>query len=58
MGAALWWFGGGIDAWLGYGAWERALRLSACVVGGAAIYFAALRVSGLRYAQLRQLAGK
>jgi peptidoglycan biosynthesis protein MviN/MurJ (putative lipid II flippase) len=58
MAAALWWLGGGTDAWLDYGAGERALRLSACVAGGAAVYFAALRVSGLRYAELRQLAGK
>jgi putative peptidoglycan lipid II flippase len=58
MGAGLWWLGGGIDAWLGYGAWERALRLGACVLGGAAVYFAALWVVGLRYAELRQLAGK
>jgi putative peptidoglycan lipid II flippase len=58
MGVALWWCGGGLEAWLAYGAWERALRLGACVVGGAAVYFAALWASGLRYAQLRHIAGK
>jgi putative peptidoglycan lipid II flippase len=58
MAAALWWLGGGIEAWLEYSAGERAWRLSACVVGGAAVYFAALRAGGLRYAELRQLAGK
>ena len=58
MGVVLWWFGGGIEAWLEFGAWERAVRLGACVVGGAAIYFAALWAGGLRYAELRQLAGK
>ncbi|HSC06878.1 MAG TPA: hypothetical protein VLD59_08645, partial [Steroidobacteraceae bacterium] len=58
MGAVLWWLGAGLDAWLAYGAWERAMRLGACVLAGGAVYFAALWVGGLRYAELLHIARK
>jgi putative peptidoglycan lipid II flippase len=58
MGGALWSLAGGIDTWLAYGAWERAMRLGVCVLAGAVVYFAALWAAGLRYAELRHIARK
>lgn len=58
MATGLWWLAGATQEWLAAGAWERALRLSACVAGGAAAYFATLWITGLRYADLRYGARK
>jgi hypothetical protein len=44
---------GDTATWLALSAWERALRLAACIVGAAAAYFAALYLAGLRLAQMR-----
>ena len=53
MAALLLWLGGDTLDWLALPAWERALRLAACVLGAAATYFAALYLSGMRLAQMR-----
>jgi putative peptidoglycan lipid II flippase len=58
MGLVLWWLAGGTGDWLALRAWERAMRLGVCVVGGAAVYFAALWLSGLRPDELRAIARK
>ncbi len=58
MAIGLWWFAGGIQGWLDLGAWERALRLGVGVVGGAAVYFATLWVTGVRHTDLRSITRK
>jgi putative peptidoglycan lipid II flippase len=53
MAAFLWWSGG---AWSDWAAWHAAAkvgRLALCVLGGGAVYGAALWLVGLRYADLR-----
>ena len=53
MGAFLYWAGGQTDAWLARGAIDRVLYLTGCVVGGGAVYFAALWLLGARVHQFR-----
>jgi hypothetical protein len=53
LAAVLWWFAGPLDPWLTAPLPERVLRLTGCLVGGTVLYFALLRATGLRYAQLR-----
>ncbi len=48
MAAVLWWLAGDIDGWIALAWTERALRLSACVVAGMAVYLATLWLSGVR----------
>ena len=48
MGAVLWFGSGPESAWIGAPAGMRVLRLIAVVAGGAAAYFAALRLLGFR----------
>jgi putative peptidoglycan lipid II flippase len=48
MGAALWWYAGSLERWLAMTTWHRVLQTTICVVGGAAVYFAALLLVGLR----------
>ena len=55
MAIGLWWAAGELRSWLDLGGWERALRLGGCVGGGAAVYFAVLWVTGVRFAELRRL---
>ena len=54
MALLLWWIAGDIGGWLDAHAGERALRLSVCVLGGAAIYFATLWLCGMRLRDLRR----
>jgi putative peptidoglycan lipid II flippase len=48
MGVALWLAMGPADVWLTGSAWQRALRLTLVVLIGAASYFAALWLAGVR----------
>jgi putative peptidoglycan lipid II flippase len=48
MGVVLWLAMGPVDAWLTGSAWQRALRLTLVVLIGAASYFAALWLAGVR----------
>jgi putative peptidoglycan lipid II flippase len=53
MAALLLWLGGDLASWLAYAPLERAARLAAFIVAAAAVYFAALWLSGMRLAQMR-----
>ncbi|HEY0941688.1 MAG TPA: murein biosynthesis integral membrane protein MurJ [Steroidobacter sp.] len=53
MAAFLWWFGGDVGTWLETGKIERIVWLAGLVVGGIALYFAALWVMGVRAGQFR-----
>jgi putative peptidoglycan lipid II flippase len=53
MAALLLWLGGDLASWLAYAPFERATRLAAFIVAAAAVYFAALWLSGMRLAQMR-----
>jgi putative peptidoglycan lipid II flippase len=53
MAALLLYLGGDIQGWLAAAPLQRAARLAFCVTAGAAAYFAALYVSGVRLAQMR-----
>ena len=55
MAIGLWWAAGELGGWLDLGAWQRALRLGGCVAGGAIVYFAVLRVVGVRFRELRRI---
>lgn len=48
MGLVIWWGGGDTAGWLSMPAWRRALQLLFWVGLGGALYFAALRIMGLR----------
>jgi putative peptidoglycan lipid II flippase len=54
MAIVLWWLAGDVRGWLEARAAQRALRLSACVAGGAAIYFATLWLCGTRVRDIRR----
>jgi putative peptidoglycan lipid II flippase len=53
MGLGLHYLSGSTELWLELPTWTRVWRLSACVIGGAAVYFAALWLSGARVADFR-----
>jgi putative peptidoglycan lipid II flippase len=53
MAAGLWWLAGHTDLWLHLATWTRVWRLSACVIGGAAVYFAVLWLAGARIEHFR-----
>ena len=53
MAGFLLYMGGDVGDWLATPPLHRAMRLAGCVVAAAAIYFAALWLSGVRLAQLR-----
>ncbi|HEY6644463.1 murein biosynthesis integral membrane protein MurJ [Povalibacter sp.] len=53
MAAFLWWFGGDVAVWIAASTMERIGWLTAIVVGGAAVYFVALAVMGVRPGQFR-----
>jgi len=57
MAALLFWLGGDLQGWLDATALHRATRLGLCIVAGAAAYFAALLLSGMRLRHVRNLAG-
>jgi putative peptidoglycan lipid II flippase len=48
MALALYTFAGNTELWLDLRTWERVWRLAVCVIGGAAVYFAALWIAGAR----------
>jgi putative peptidoglycan lipid II flippase len=52
MAAVLWWLGGDLQSWVATGSLERVWRCALCVGAGAAVYFAALYVFGMRYRHL------
>lgn len=52
MGAMLWWGAGDLDAWLAWSGMQRVGWLALWVAAGAAVYFTALWLLGLRPAQL------
>ena len=56
MGAVLWYFSGDAESWLQYSAIERLWRLAALVCGGAAVYFGALGIVGIRLTDFRRRA--
>jgi putative peptidoglycan lipid II flippase len=58
MAAFLVWFGGDVQSWLAASTMHRVGWLAAIVTGGAAVYFVALLVMGVRPGQFRLLAGK
>ena len=58
MAAALWWFAGEDRLWFDARIWERAVRLTAAVAGGALIYALALLALGLRPRHLRAPGGR
>jgi putative peptidoglycan lipid II flippase len=53
MAAFLWWLSGDVGTWLVTPKIERVVWLAGLVVGGIAIYFAALWVMGVRAGQFR-----
>jgi putative peptidoglycan lipid II flippase len=53
MAAFLWWFGGDVAQWLSASTSHRIAWLAAIVAGGAAVYFLALAVMGVRPRQFR-----
>jgi putative peptidoglycan lipid II flippase len=53
LAATLWWLAGPLDDWLVAQWLDRAMRLGVCLVAGTIVYFGVLRVSGLRYVELR-----
>lgn len=53
MGLGLWWLSPDWQAWLGWGVEQRVVWLTALVVGGAALYFAWLAVTGVRLRHFR-----
>lgn len=53
MAGLLIWMSGDIADWLELSPLHRAARLAMCIVAGAAAYFAALWISGVRLAQMR-----
>jgi putative peptidoglycan lipid II flippase len=53
MAALLLWLGGDLASWLAYAPLERATRLAGFIAAAAAVYFAALWLSGMRLAQMR-----
>ena len=55
MAAFLWWVSGDWQAWNGLGAADKAWRMALAVAGGAAVYFAALGLAGLRPRHLKSL---
>jgi len=55
MAAFLWWISGNWADWSGMDVIERAWRLALAVAGGAAVYFAALALMGLRPRHLKSL---
>ena len=52
MAVALIWLGGDLQGWMSAGALARVGRCALCIGAGAALYFAALYVFGLRYRHL------
>jgi putative peptidoglycan lipid II flippase len=57
MAALLIWLGGDLSGWLELPPAHRAARLGACIVAGAAAYFAALFLAGTRLRHVRNVAG-
>jgi putative peptidoglycan lipid II flippase len=57
MGGLLLWLSGDLAGWLAMPPLQRAGRLAACIAAGAATYFAALYLTGLRLRHLRNVAG-
>jgi putative peptidoglycan lipid II flippase len=55
MAAFLWWISGNWADWSAMDVIERAWRLALAVGGGAAVYFAALALMGLRPRHLKSL---
>jgi putative peptidoglycan lipid II flippase len=53
MAALLVWMGGELADWLAAPPLQRALHLSVCILSAAAVYFAALWLSGLRLHHMR-----
>jgi len=53
MGICLYALAGDTDFWIGLHAWARIWRLTLCVFGGAAVYFAVLWLAGARVNQFR-----
>lgn len=52
MGALLWWGAGDLDAWLAAPALERALRLTAWILGGVVVYVVSMYALGVRWRSL------
>jgi putative peptidoglycan lipid II flippase len=56
MGVLLWWMAGEVERWMSMGSLERILRGGGGILLGAAVYFAVLFASGMRYRHLRNVA--
>ena len=48
MAAVVWWLAGDMRRWFAMHTFERIVQTAVCVVGGAAVYFAALYAAGTR----------
>ncbi len=57
MAALLLWLGGDLQSWIAQSPWQRAGRLTVCILAAATTYFAALLLSGARLRHLRNAAG-
>ncbi len=57
MAALLVWMAGDLASWLATPPLQRALHLAVCIVAAAALYFAALFVSGVRLHHMRNAGG-
>jgi putative peptidoglycan lipid II flippase len=58
MAAALWWLAGDLQGWVDASTLERVGRCALCVGAGAAVYFAALYLFGLRYRHVAPYTGR
>jgi len=53
LAVVLWWLAGPLDPWLVAPWFERAVRLTICLIAGTVVYFGVLWATGLRYLELR-----
>jgi putative peptidoglycan lipid II flippase len=58
MAGTLWWLAGDLQTWVTASTLERVGRCAVGVLGGAAVYFAALYVFGLRYRHVAPYTGR
>jgi len=57
MAALLWWGAGDLQSWFALSGWQRCMQLLLWIAAGAALYFAVLLLSGVKFRQLWQQKG-
>ncbi len=57
MAALLWWGAGDLQSWFTWGGWQRTMQLLLWIAAGAALYFAVLLLTGVKFRQLWQQKG-